>query len=87
MNEKKINVLCVEDEDEGNVTLLCAFKDGERPDKNKLWEHVRDFLGDYQGEEDEELYTHVVNTLYDGGSVELFGFEFYFLRIPQYENE
>lgn len=87
MKKQDINVLCVEDEDEGNVTLLCAFKDGERPNKEALTEHINEFLGEYQSDEDEELYKHVVDTLHNGGSVELFGFDFYFLRIPQYENE
>ena len=84
MNEKKIEIVRVVDEDDNTVNDLFAIEAGTRPDREVTKKAVYDFLGEYQSDGDESCYLEVINALCKNQSIEMFGYTFFFAETTLY---
>ena len=85
MREKKIEIISVVDEDNNTVSDLFAIEAGTRPRLDITTKAVYAFLGDYQGNSDEEDYKEVIDAICQNKSIEMYGYTFFFVETTLYE--
>lgn len=83
MKEKKIEIIRAVDEQD-IVTDLFAIDAGERPNFGVTTRAVYDFLGDYQVEDDEELYRELIDSICNRKSASLYSYTFFFVDVTLY---